>query len=674
MRISLALRSCALLLIVAASTLLKAQFMSLQPINPDELKMTSDPKAPGADAVYLEIRQITNDDQEYDSYYARIKILTEKGKDLATIQVPYIREAEKITDVKGRTIHADGTEIPLEVKPEDLLIVKSGDLQVNRKVFTMPSVEVGSVLEFTWTMRFAANSVYPPDWDVQLPYFVHKAHYEFLPYKSFRPGSDTISYVEDQDGDKLSELISKYTLPPGVEMQRGGATALYTLDVTDVPAQPDEDWMPPVESYLYKVRFYYKDALDPQHWWLQATQRWNKRVNRFVESTRPIQAAVAQIVSPSDSDVVKAQKLYAAVQALDNTDFTRVRTASEREELHLRAQKRAEDTWQQKSGSGNDIALLYLAMLRAAGLTAYPVQVADRSERAFDINYLSLDQFSDVLVIFKNGGGEETFLDPGEKMCPFGQLAWNHTSTNGLRQEDKGFSITGTPASAYGQNSVIRSGDLALDAHGGVSGRVQIVMAGQPALTWRQRSLKIDEAELKKQFDHELASEVPDGVEAHVDHFLGLSDPDSKFIAVVNVTGTMGIATSKRIIAPAYFFESRATVPFLKEEKREMPVDMHYADVVTDQIAYHLPQGVTVEGAPPTADVAWAGHAHYIAKSTAGPGQITITRSFARAFTFAKPEEYQDLRGLYQKIGAADQGQLVLTAASTTTAAAGQGN
>jgi hypothetical protein len=35
----------------------------------------------------------------------------------------------------------------------------------------------------------------------------------------------------------------------------------------------------------------------------------------------------------------------------------------------------------------------------------------------------------------------------------------------------------------------------------------------------------------------------------------------------------------------------------------------------------------------------------------------------ARAFSYAKPEEYQDLRGFYQKIAAADQSQLVLTTA-----------
>jgi hypothetical protein len=34
-----------------------------------------------------------------------------------------------------------------------------------------------------------------------------------------------------------------------------------------------------------------------------------------------------------------------------------------------------------------------------------------------------------------------------------------------------------------------------------------------------------------------------------------------------------------------------------------------------------------------------------------------------RGFTFAKAEEYQDLRGFYQKVAAADQQQLVLTSA-----------
>jgi hypothetical protein len=88
---------------------------------------------------------------------------------------------------------------------------------------------------------------------------------------------------------------------------------------------------------------------------------------------------------------------------------------------------------------------------------------------------------------------------------------------------------------------------------------------------------------------------------------------------------------------------------------------MHYGRRVTDEVTYHLPDGVTVEGAPQDANIPWSGHALLVAKSVAQPGQITIGQTLSFAFTLSKPDEYQDLRGFYQKVAAADQEQLVLT-------------
>ena len=62
----------------------------------------------------------------------------------------------------------------------------------------------------------------------------------------------------------------------------------------------------------------------------------------------------------------------------------------------------------------------------------------------------------------------------------------------------------------------------------------------------------------------------------------------------------------------------------------------------------------------------WPDHALFIEKTVPGPGQITIARAFVRSFTTAKPEEYQDLRGFYQKVAAADQAQLVLAKTAST--------
>jgi len=114
-------------------------------------------------------------------------------------------------------------------------------------------------------------------------------------------------------------------------------------------------------------------------------------------------------------------------------------------------------------------------------------------------------------------------------------------------------------------------------------------------------------------------------------------------------------------LLPGMFFETRRGANFVSSEKRLTPVDMHYAQREDEQITYHLPDGLAVEGAPKDAQLSWQGHAAYGTKTVQSPGSVTIARQIARAFAVAKPEEYQDLRGFYQKVAATDQQQLVLT-------------
>lgn len=648
------------LLAALSPALVCAQF---QPPNPDELKMTSDPKAPGADAVYFEINEVANDPMHYQSTYARIKVLTEKGKELATIELPYLKGNFKISDIKGRTIHPDGTVIPLTVKPEDLMVTKTGETQIGKKVFSLPSVELGSVLEYSYDIRYDDDQYSSPEWEIQRPYFVHKAHFQFTPFKAFAPDGTpdtaTSRYLTDSRGRMVNSLIWWNRLPSGVKMQTS-INGSYSVDVTDIPPIPDEEHMPPIKSLLYRVFFYYKAQSDAEHFWPEEGKLWSKDVDKFAEPSKVITDAVSGLIAPTDSDLDKAKKLYDAVQALDNTDYSRAKSASEMKVLKMKEAKHAQDTWEQKSGSSEDIAMLYLAMLRAAGLTAYAVKVVDRGEGLFDPTYLSLDQFDSTLVNLATGG-KQVLLDPGEKMCPFQTVSWRHSDAGGIGQSDQGVVFSVTPMQQYKENVMQRVGDVYLDAQGGMTGHVNIVMTGQRALHWRQRALEEDDTELKKQFDREeLEGRVPQGVEAHVDHFLSMNDPYTVLMAVVDLKGALGIATAKRLILPGFFFETRAHTPFVNEEKRLEPVDMHYGDRVTDQVTYHLPDGVTLEGMPPDANSAWPAHALFVAKSVAQPGQIVIGQTLSVAFTLSKPEEYQDLRSFYQKVAAADQAQVVL--------------
>lgn len=623
--------------------------------------MTDDPKSPGAAAVYLDVAEVTDDPLHFHSFYARVKVLQEMGKDLATITIPYQHGNFKVTDVKGRTIHADGTVIPLNVKPEDLLSSKEGSTQIGRMVFTLPSVEVGSIFEYRYQLRYDDDHYSSPFWELQRKYFVHKAHYAFTPFGAFLKGSAANAggkFLVDSHGNAVNSLIWWPLLPQGTEVKTD-SLGKFSLDVTDIPPIPDEDWMPPTNSVLYHVLFYYKSAFNSGDFWQTEAKRWSKEVDHFAEPTKPIHNAVNELTAPGDSELEKARKLYKAVQAFDNTDYTRKKGAVELKAMGLRVPRRAEDTLAQKSGSSEDIALLYLAMLRAAGLSAWDMKVVDRSRSTFAPGYLNFDQLDDDIVILDTAG-KEILLDPGEKMCPFQMLSWRHAGAGGIRQSAKGPAAANSPMLPYVANEVQRTGTVNIDEHGAMTGSLRFSMKGQEAIFWRQQAIFEDEDEVKKRFDRMLQNTMPEGVEAHVDHFLGLSDPDLVLIAIINAKGTLGAATSKRLLLPGFFLESRGHRPFVNQPHRQSPVDMHYGERVIDRVVYQFPDSLKVEGAPQDAKVPFSTEAALDTKVTVAPGQVTVARSLARGFTFLKPEQYQDLRAFYQKIDANDQQQVVL--------------
>ena len=57
--------------------------------------MTSDPKAPGAPAVYLFREETTDDERHMWTMYARIKILKKEGIDkFADVTIPYTENGD----------------------------------------------------------------------------------------------------------------------------------------------------------------------------------------------------------------------------------------------------------------------------------------------------------------------------------------------------------------------------------------------------------------------------------------------------------------------------------------------------------------------------------------------------------------------------------------------------
>ncbi len=627
----------------------RAQFS--QPAQ-EELKMIADPKAPGAAAVYLYREEITDDRSHFVSFYARIKVLTQKGRDLATVALPYQRGVDTVTEIDGRTIHSDGSIVPLTAKPDDLMDFKIKRLQVNTVVFSLPDVQVGSIIEYRLKIRTPSNRVSEPTWDLQIEQYAHKGHFEF------RAATDT--RVVDSTGHAFTNIMWTDHLPPGAKVDYDIVKNTYSLDVSDLPAIPDEDWMEPTNALLWRVHFYYANSGDANYFWKTTARQWNSTVDEFTRPTPALTKIAGELLAPADSDSEKARKLYDAVQKLDNTRFSRPKSETERKKEKIKEIRNAEDVWRQQSGTDDQITQLYIALCRAAGLKVFPARVVNRGRALFDRNYLSTKQLDDFLAIAIIDG-EEVFLDPGQKMCPFGSLNWRHQLAGGLRMTGDGPEVFTTPSATFRTAKVQRIVDLVVDVSGSVSGTVRVVMTGPEALYWRQLSLENDRDEVKKQFNDSIKELLPEGVTSELDHFVGLEDSTSSLIGNLRVSGNLGSVTGKHIFLPGLFFESRAKHPFVAQDKRETPIDVHFPRDEEDDVTYHLPSGYTLETPPTNAGAGWAGHALMSTTFKTTGDSVNALRSFIYIFTVLEPSEYPDLHDFFLKVATADQTQLILT-------------
>ena len=624
---------------------------------PEELKMTADPAAPDAAAIYLFREEITDDKLHMHSLYVRIKVLNERGKEYGDVQIPaYEGRTFDITDVAGRTVQPDGTVVPFTGKPIEKMLMRSGGTKVMTKVFSLPDVQVGSILEYRYKLRYDNNVLLSPKWYIQQPIFVRRAHYHFVP-------SDSRYITDGEHGDAADRLVYAWVLDPGQTVKFD--TTGYDLVVNSVAPLPDEAYMPPLRGTSKRLLFYYTGAAKPEDYWKIQGKYWSRRVEHFSTPSNDLRATANQIVALGKTQEERLRLLYAAVMKLENTDFTREHSAAENKAEGLKI-KTADDIWKAKRGSGDELARLFLALARASGYKAYAMIVTDRDQNILMPSYLEWSQLDDEIAIV-NLDGKEMFFDPGQRYCEFGKLHWKHTMSQGVRETEHGTEIAATPSMSYKDTQVGRFADLTLSPEGELSGTVRITYTGAEALHWRQRALEVDAAELNREYDHSVEREFPQGVTVSIDHFIGLEDSDHALMAQMKPSGHLGAATGKRLLLPSAFFTS-AQSDLFAHARRDNPVDLHYPVLERDSVVIALPPGLKAENVPKDAEIPLPQNADYAIQYKPKDGTYGYARRFILANTLYTAAEYPDLRGFYQKIKSKDEEQAVFSLAPATTA------
>jgi hypothetical protein len=630
----------------------QAQKEDWQPITQHDLEMKQVPGNPGADAVQLYYADFINDQQETEFFYVRIKVLNEKGKRHADVELIVPPEGS-ISGLKARTIQPDGRITEFTGKPFQKTVIKGRGVKILAKAFTMPEVNVGSIIEYKYHIDTPGYvTVSNNSWTIQ--------HELYTVKESFRMKAFSGQIEGLEGGYRVAALYSH--MPNNIKpLQKGEG---YELDVENMPAFESEGYMPPEEDLKPQMRFFYitTGKSTPDKFWQDAGRRWNDEAEHFIGNRKEISQAAAEAIGNETDPEQKLRKLYARAQQIRNLTYERERTEQEQKKEKLKFDQNAGDVLARGAGYRDDITRFFVALARSAGFDASIVRISNRMSKFFDKGLLSAQQLATEIAVV-NLAGKDIYLDPGTKFCSYGYLRWIRTSTQGIKLDKKGGVFITVPSAGYDKATTRRNAEMALDSGGNLTGTITVKFEGGEALEHRLDELDTDEAGKKKDLEDELQGWLPTGAIIKITKSEGWETSDGPLTATFSVDMPgYASAAGKRFLVPAYLFQAKQMDAF-KHVDRKYPVYFPYAFGEVDRVNIKIPEGYTLENTP-QAQTVRIGYAGYQNLAQFDGKQLVTQRILQVNGIFFKLELYPEVKDFFGKVQAGDEQQAVLIGGS----------
>jgi translation elongation factor EF-1beta len=620
----------------------------LPPISPEELKMTSEPLAPGALAIML-YRQVDRDDNGHTSHednFERIKILTEEGRKYGNVEIQFTKEREQVAAIRGRTVKPDGSEVPFDGKVFEKSLLKGRGVRYLAKTFTLPDVEVGSIVEYRWTYDLSEKYIFDSHWILSQDMFTKTARFSLKPYKnSYVPW--TLRWVWQG-------------LPGGLQPKEG-PDHVVRMDVSNFPGFQTEDFMPPANELKARVDFIYQQDLletDPDKFWKNFDKKRNGQLESFVGKHKAMEEAVAQIVSPNDSPDVKLRKIYDRVQQIRNKSYELRKTEQEEKRDKEKPAENVEDVWKRGYGDGVQLTWVFLGLVRAAGFEAYGCWVSDRRQYFFSPKTMQTGKL-DANVVLVKLNGKDLYFDPGAEFTPFGLLTWSETGVTGLKLDKDGGSWIQTTLPTSSESRMERKANLKLSDNGDLEGKLTVTYTGLEAMYQRLDVRHEDEVARKKFLEDRLKRQVPAAVELELVNQPDWSGSETPLVAEfdVKIPGWASNAGKRVVLAAGVFTGVEKHV--FEHTNRVHPIYFEYPFEKEDDVTIELPPGWQVSSVPP----AQAKDAHvvgYNIKVENGKDALHLTRKLTVDFLMLDAKYYGALRSFFEVVRTGDEEQIVL--------------
>jgi len=634
---------------------------SWAPISKEELELKDNSLEPGEAAMVLHREVQTDNNKSLETHYIRIKIFNEHGKKYADVEIPYFENRNEVQNIQARTVAPDGQSTDFDGRVFDKVVMKTRRFRVNVKAFTLPNVQAGSILEYSYSIHWHSDVpdvikhpekyiipgsiAYPAArWEVERELFVRRAHFVLHPLPHHTP------------------LEIRSLRLPKVSAPQQQLDGTLQLDLENIRGVHREEHSPPEEAltsgvYLFYVAGYYSN----DNYWTTLAKFESRDTEKFLAKSRVVREEAVKLVAASDSPETKLRKIYERVQQIRFISFEPAKSEKEQKQENLKPNKNVEEVLTRGYAFANEINLLFVALAREAGFSAYPVRVASRRSNFFLKSLPDPNQLN-AQVVEVQLAGTKIYLDPATLHCPFGLLPWEESGTYGIRLDQYQGELVQIPAAVSADAVIERKGNFQLGKDGSLAGKLDVNFLGQEALEWRLQEHEHDEPARKKDLEEEARSWLPQGATVKLAASNGWQGSSGGVNAVFDVTAPdFATQAGDRLLFPIAILQPRSEKPF-QASNRENAIYFPYGHQEVDDMIVQPPQGYKLESLPVTRGMRGPQAYSYTLSTEGQDSALRLKRSFVLESYYFPVERYPEIRRFYDFVRSNDEEQAILQA------------
>ncbi|MGB3107904.1 transglutaminase domain-containing protein [Sphingobacterium siyangense] len=575
-------------------------------------------------------------------YHVLIRINNKEGFKKANFEIPSYKRGSYIRDyfdeLKAVTYNLENGRIEKTELENKKVFRENYSAYLDLNKFTLPNIKEGSIIEVSY--RTLEQDLFNfKTWEFQDDIPKIQSQYIAIIPASF--AYNVVLRGPYKLTDQKAEALKEYIFLDGLRMDCSKLT--YTMK--NIPAFVEEDYMTSPTNFKSAIYYELESIFYPstgskktfsKTWKDVDTDLMNEKAfGGQLKKTDLFQANLATIVSPTDSKLEKAKKIYNYIN----------KQIKWNNYLGKYAESGIEKALEKRTGNIGDINLALVTALLAADLEAYPIILSTRRNGTPNALFPVLSDF-DYVIACVDVDGVKYKLDASNPYLPFGELPLQCLN-------ERGRIIYSKKSSDWFPLTVEESSDVsyvlegALDEQSKIKGKLTISSRGNKAFLKRQHIAKFNSLE---EYWEKLDEEMPN-VTLTKSNIQNLEEIDQllieEFDVIVDVSKQMG--QDVLLLAPNII--DRISYNPFKAQERTYPVDMGFKSKTLYSVKLTIPDHYEIAEKPQNASLALPeSTAKYRYVTQVNGNQLEILQSLAFNKPIFSVDEYFSLKELYSRI------------------------